>query len=225
MPAPEPSIHYLACDIILKEGYQAFNRSPEAVLEDEGWTAAVVFIARELTLPQGVLSDPWDDENRGMLGKLFANSPQNRVLFDKIVEPILHNGGITGVWSGSRALAAASDYAAKLLGLVHELHAMGFDASPRTLSNECRRDYERALVMWVEWHVISTCAVEKRELFTEYALRAGIPSLYNKEVLGDRWGKRFRENYCFMVEEITGCPVTTNEVLLLWNEWSARMTP
>lgn len=220
-PLPEDgdecSVHYLSCKIILEE-ISAFNKSPEEMLRDEGWTAAVIFMAWHLILPAHGQAGEWDNENRVILGKMFANSLENSFLFGSIVEPILSNGCITGVRNDSKAIGAASYYAAKFLGLVHELYMIGPNASPQDISYERRHDYERALVIWVEWHVFSTCSRVQRDLFKDYILKTGIPRMYSKELQGDWWAKRCRENYGYMAEEVTGWRVTDAKAEDLWLE-------
>lgn len=220
----EPSIWYLACDIILKDGISSLDRKKEEVLADSGWTAAVVFMATELILAPGVLAGKWDNENRRMLRMILTGEHTNSSIFGKIVEPLLYNDEINGVSWESHANAAASDYKYKLINLLHTLHAMGPNASPEFILDVNRLDYERSLMLWVEWHIICSFPDENvRTSFINHVFRVGIPLMYNKERLGDPWGKRFRENYCYMVKEFTGCSVCQPLIEQLWNDWIQRL--
>lgn len=214
--------HHLACDLIMKTYPESFEKSPEEALKDEGWVASVVFMANEFVPKDSSQFGQWDHENKAMLRKLFDNPMKSPVLFCKIIEPILHNRKISGVDSRSKAIPAASDYAAKFLRLVNMLVDMGPRATTELFPYEDRLDYFRSLVLWVEWHVVSTCTDPQKKIFlANNFMLHGIPSMADKERLGDQWGKRFRENYCFMVQELTGVDVTYHDVEKCYSLWSA----
>lgn len=220
----DPTVWYLACEIILKDGMLALNRSTEEVKADAGWTAAVIFIATELILAPDVMADQSDNDNRMNLRKILTGMNEDPALFGKIVEPLLYNDSISNVNRNSYANAAASDYTYKLINLIYKLHAKGTQASPEDIDNVDRLYYERSLMLWVEWHIIWTTPDETvQTCFINHVFRVGIPLMYNREILGDPWGKRFREHYCFMVKEFTGYNVPLPLVVQLWHDWKALL--
>ena len=221
-PAPEadgPLVTYHdACKVILEYFKSQYFWSLEEALKDDGWTAAVILIANELVPICNEHFGKWDEENRGMLDRLFSNDTNSPILLGKIVEPILNNGHISGIKPESRAFAAASNYAAAFLRLVYKIFDMGPDARLEDLDYDDRIDYFRALVLWCEWHVICTCTCTERAAFLDRIYKVGIPSMFNKELLGDEWGKKYREAYCHIVEEFTRLRVSVDMVTRLWEQ-------
>lgn len=181
-------------------------------------TGGARFIQAVLKLVQLLLpgDSPWERSSvrlaRNTLAGLFYKSEE--FLYERLVEPVLNQPGVTGIPQNSLAIAAAKDYAAKFLTLVDKLSTTGVNRSERL-------EFEKTLVHWLEWHLawsFSNKSQEDRELLITHLQVVTIPIVHNNELNRphDPAFKEARENYSLILGELTGVEVTLEHVTHLW---------
>jgi hypothetical protein len=149
---------------------------------------------------------------RNTLAGLFYKGDE--FLYECLVEPVLDQPGVTGIPQNSLAIAAAKDYAAKFQTLVFKLTKTRVEHSERL-------EFEKTLVMWLEWHLAWSFynkSPEDRELIITHLQAVTIPIVHNNELLKpyDPAFKEARENYSLILGELTGVEVTLEHVTHLW---------
>jgi hypothetical protein len=185
------------------------------LMNERKFLIGVVFISHELLLPLGLLRTSTDKRNRGVIAAVFTRECE--ITARQLTEPLLDKPTISNVPDNSLGIRAGKAYAAKLLTLLNELYCMGRAASPSRIAYDARMDLERHLILWREWCVAYSHPVEGRARLLHHLRTVAIPMMFDLELEHpiSPAARMMRENYCDILHELGGAPVTLVDVMIL----------
>lgn len=185
------------------------------LMNERKFLIGVLFIGHELLLPLGLLRTSTDKRNRGVIEAVFTR--ECKITARQLAEPLLDRPTISNVPDNSMGIRTGKVYAAKLLTLLNELYCMGRTASPDRLAYDARMDFERHLILWREWCVAYSHPVEGRAGLLHHLRTVAIQMMFDLELEHpiSPTARMMRENYCDILHELGGAPVTLVHVMIL----------
>jgi hypothetical protein len=207
------AVQYVMSKVFSLDTMQAFH--------DKELKASVLFLAQYIMLPKEALTSLNDIMNRKKLNDMFRNPAacESDEMFSQLVVPLLLNvPTITGVPEHSKGYAAARDYAAKFLTMVDKLHALQRGATTESLTHAEQVDFERAMILWMEWFAVCTCSSLNKEKIIKHIRTVAIPLIFKNELSHPNCDIYYkaRMNYCWMLQELTSAPVTYKDALQMY---------
>lgn len=194
----------------------ALVRQGKQLLNDSKFLFAVMCTSYELLLPEVFLHAPTDRRNRGVLAPMYSRECDT--IARQLAEPLLNKPTIaSSVPDNSMGIRVGKAYAAKFLALVNELNDMGRAASANCIAYDARMDFERSLILWREWCLAYSCPHQHRERLLHHLRTVSIPMMFDLELSRPLHpaARMLRENYCDILHELSGMPVTLEDVRAL----------
>ena len=196
------------------------------LMNERNFLIGVVFVSYKLLLPLAFIRTSTDKTNRGVIEAVYARECETTAR--KLTEPLLNKPTISNVPDNSMGIRAGKAYAAKLLALLNELSDMGRTASTNRITYDARMDFERHLILWWEWCVAYSHPVEGRARLLHHLRTVAIPMMFDLELERPTSpaARMMRENYCDILHELGGAPVTLVDVMILHDTayYSGRQT-
>ena len=199
---------------------KVFDLDTRQAFYDQEFKASVVFLAQYIMLPDKSLTSVIEIMNRKKLNEMFCSSTacESDNMFSQLVMPLLKGCTISGVPEHSKGYAAAFDYGAKFLTIVDKLHGFGAGVPTESLTRNEQVEFERAMILWMEWFVVCTCTPPKKEKIIRHIKTVAIPLMFKNELSRPNCPifRKARMNYCFMLEELTNTPINYKDALEMY---------
>jgi hypothetical protein len=195
---------------------------PETARTDEKFKEGVLFLIHILLIPMNFLRTEQDRKNRRLLYTICQKKGKinEQTVFYQFILPLLCSATIPGIPETSKAFGHAKDYGTKLLTLALEIQEKGEEGKEIEMDWQKRIDLERSLVLWLEWYVVCTCPEEHKAGLTGYIKNVAIPIMFSMELdhpLNQSY-RKYREQYTFMLEEITGQTFSFWDVTVMYGQ-------